>query len=392
MKVLIVCANRFDNNGIVSVIMNYYKAMDKTDIKFDFVVINDIDDNTKKLMKDNNSKLFILRRKRVFSYIYKLKNICKKGGYDIVHVHGNSATMSIELLASKLAKVRLRIAHTHNSTCNHKIIDKMLRPLLKLTCNCRFACGKKAGKWLYKDKEFTIINNGTDIYKFAYNKKVRKEYRKKLDIKDDEILLGHVGAFNYQKNHELLIDILYEMVKDNKNVKLLMIGDGPLHDEIKEKVVNMHLEKNVVFVKQTNIVEDYMQAIDVLVMPSRFEGFPMVLVEAMSANLVCVVSSNISKEVDIVGLVKFVEDNDNVEDSVDDNKEEKEHKKSNKNSVSISRKDICLEYKKKILDSFSYDREKTASKITSKIKEQGYNMEDNAKNLKRIYEDRLGKI
>ena len=136
--------------------------------------------------------------------------LIKHEKYDIVHVHGNSNTMAIELVCEpRLGGCKVRIAHSHNTTSDHmKVFHKILSPLFKESVTGCFACGVDAGKWLYPDKEFYVVNNGADSDTYVFSEKMRKSTRVKLNIKDEEILLGHIGGFNFQKNQELLVDVM----------------------------------------------------------------------------------------------------------------------------------------------------------------------------------------
>lgn len=306
MKVLIINTVRFRLNGITSVIMNYYRKMNKNDMKIDFIVINEITDEYKDELYKNNSEIFYLSRKsNPIKYIIGLKKILKNNNYDVIHVHGNSSLMLIEAILAKYFGVPVRIVHSHNTTCNYKKLHKFLQPILNKTANYGFACGEEAGKWLFKNKKYELIKNGIDLDLFKYDEYKRCEIRKKLNIGDRK-LIGHIGNFIYQKNHEFLIDAFNELLKRDKNYVLLLISDGELLENIKEKVNNLGIMKNVIFLGKTTKVSDYLQAMDIFLLPSHFEGLPVVLIEAQSLGLQCIVSEKVSKEAQITELMKFL--------------------------------------------------------------------------------------
>lgn len=298
------------NNGISKVILNLSDAMDTNDLLIDLVCGNEPDSISTNVFKNIGGNIFVIsnRLNRPFSYINKLIKIIKENKYDCVHAHGNSNTLAFELLAAKLAGCKCRIAHSHNTTCKHKMIHKILSPLFLFTCNARLACGEEAGKWLFKNLPFTIINNGIDTKVFSYRQEKRNEIRKKLELDDKRILIGHVGSFNDFKNQDFLIDILANM----PNVSLIMIGDGPRRKIVEQKVKDKRLEENVIFTGGVDNVNDYLSAIDIIVMPSFYEGLPLTLVEEQVAGLRCIVSDNITKEVNLTGNVMFLSLNDSV--------------------------------------------------------------------------------
>ena len=189
MKVLMVFTSKFHYTGITKVVMNYYEQLKKNDdIIIDFVVPNEIDEKLKESIDFNKSKVKVLpmklRRKRVLRYIIELSNFIKSEKYDIVHVHGSSSIMATELFAAKLAGCKVRIAHSHNTVTEHKLLHYILYPLFNMLYTDAFACGEAAGKWLFKNKKFTIINNAQCIDKFIFNENIRKDYRDKYKLND----------------------------------------------------------------------------------------------------------------------------------------------------------------------------------------------------------------
>ena len=315
-KILIICANTFGYNGIAAVILNEYKAFDKEKMQIDLLFNNEPPEEIKEIFTKNNSKLYIMERnKNPLKYIRKLKKVMRENKYDLVHVHGNSATMAVELLAAKKAGVKVRIPHSHNTTCNHIKIHKLLKPIFDRSYTHGFACGQSAGKWLFGNKDFVVINNGIDTKRFTYNKEYRDEIRIRYNLKG-KFVVGHVGVFNHQKNHEKLIEIFEQVSKINDRAVLVLIGEGETKEHIMKLVSEKWLENKVIFVGTTNDVHKFMNAFDVMALPSRFEGFPVVLVEAQCTGLHCVVSTNVSAEADITGLVEYANYEDNINEFI----------------------------------------------------------------------------
>ena len=246
-----------------------------------------------------------IRRKRPLKYISKLTKIIKENKYNIVHVHGSSSIMFLELYAAKMAGVKIRIAHSHNTKTEHPIIHKILYPYFKKSYNVAFACGKDAGEWLFKNEDFYIIPNAQNVEKFKFDKKRREEYRKKYNL-EDSIVLGHVGGFNYQKNHEFLIDVFKRINTKDKKYKLVLIGEGKLMNEIREKVHKLRLDENVIFVGKSTVVNEWLNAMDIMLLPSRYEGLPNVLIEWQISGLYCFVSNVVTTEAKITDLVQYL--------------------------------------------------------------------------------------
>lgn len=305
VKVLVIESTVFGYDGITNVITNYYTYQDHSKVHMDLVTINEISDGFDSVLKQHHSQNYVLpyRNSNPVKYVFELTRIIKHGKYQIVHVHGCSATMAVEMLAAKLAGVKVRISHSHNTKCDHIKTDKILRPFFSKWCNVGFACGKEAGEWMFPGKEFSVITNGIDLEKFQFNSVIRKDMRSSNNL-DGKFVIGHVGRFSKQKNHEKLIDIFSEISKNNTNAKLVLIGDGELRENIQERVKNEKLD--VLFVGLSDEVEKWLQAIDVIVFPSLFEGLPLGLVEAQAAGLPCVLSNTISPDTAITDLVKFV--------------------------------------------------------------------------------------
>lgn len=307
VKVLVVNTVPFEVNGMSSVIINYFKSMNNEGIKCDFIANGSIYDKYKEEIEMNGGKVLLLSKKKSkpVKYIKELNNIVKNGEYDIIHVHGNSALMEIEMNIAKRNNIPIRISHSHNTTCSFKLLHTILYPFFIRDCTHRFACGEEAGKWLYKNNEFKVIKNGIDVEKYKFNDALRENYREKLKVKDKKVLC-HVGNFSYQKNHDFLIDIFKEVVNKNDNYMLFLIGSGKLEDEIKNKVKELNISDKVVFVGRSQKVSEYMNAADALVFPSRFEGLPLTLIEAQVSGLKCFISDRISDEVEISNLIEFI--------------------------------------------------------------------------------------
>lgn len=305
-RVLIVTTTNFGFNGITSVIMNYYRNIDRDKIQFDFAIGEEIHGSLEEEIKELGGKVFKMpsRKKRTIKYIKSLKKLVEINKYKIVHVHGNSGTLYLDIHALKSVGVPVRIAHSHNSTCNYKFIHKLLKTSLNKEITDAIACSNLAGDWLY-NREYIIINNGIDIRKFVFNKNIRNEYRRKMNLQN-KFVIGHIGHFSYQKNHDFLLRTFKEVYDRNKSAVLMLVGDGKLRQDIEKKIDDFSLKESVIILGKRNDVAELMQAMDVFLLPSRFEGLPVVLVEAQTSGLKCIVSDSITKECQITGRVKYL--------------------------------------------------------------------------------------
>lgn len=302
--------------GVEAVVMNYYRNIDRNKVQFDFIC----DEDSKYIPREEIEKLggkiiLIPPYQKPFKYHKELKKVLKERNYKIVHSH--ISTMSFfSLWAAKSAKVPVRIVHAHSTTNKQEkkknLMKQVLRPFSKVFANRYFCCSELAGRWLFGNKTYNqgkvyLLNNAIDVDKFKYNEKVRKAKRKELNIKDKDLVIGHIGRFVKQKNHEFLIDIFNEIHKQNKNTILLLAGDGPLKEEIQNKVKKLGLEKNIQFLGQRNDANELYQAMDAFVLPSLYEGLPVVGVEAQAAGLPCFFSTDMTKETKVLDSTKFIE-------------------------------------------------------------------------------------
>ncbi len=301
--------------GVEAVIMNYYEHIDRTKVQFDFVIHNDSPVDITEKVESMGGKVYKITQyqKNIFGFMSDIYHIIKDNHYTIVHSNMNTLS-AFSLFAAWLAGAKVRILHNHStsvpSETKRNIMKIILRPFAKLFANQYFACSRLAAEWMYGKKavdegKITIINNAIDLDKYAFDKEKRKNLRKQLGIKDDTFVVGHVGRFMYQKNHEFLIDVFAEVVKERPDSILLLVGDGPLRFTIEEKVRKLGLEKKVLFLGLRSDVQDLYNVMDVFCFPSYYEGLGMVIVEAQANGLPSVVSTAVPEEAVVyLNLVK----------------------------------------------------------------------------------------
>lgn len=306
MKVLLVSTNDLGDNGISTFIINNAKLLaNEPDVQMDVLAPNEVDSKIKEDLVTSGIRVFRIpnRNSKQLEYFKALVALLKKEKYDVLHVNGSSTIMSIELAAGFFAGVKVRIAHSHNTVTEHTGLNKALRPAFEMFVNQRLACNEAAGKWLFKNKSFTVIDNGIFLDRYQYNLDTRNNVRKSLNVDQDTVLLGHVGGFNYQKNQAFLLKLLKKLPT---NYKLVLIGQGQLLDEVKTESNELSLNDRVIFTGSVNNVPDYLNAMDAFVLPSRFEGQPFVLIEASANGLPIIASDKVSQEVNLTGKIQFV--------------------------------------------------------------------------------------
>lgn len=305
---------RMERGGVESVMMNYYRHIDRSKVQFDFFV----DKNSSIPQKEEIEQLggriyYVPPYQKINKYISALIKLFKQNKYKIVHANLNTLSV-FPLYAAKRAGVPVRIAHNHSTAgkgeTKKNIIKYILRPFAKVNATHYAACSRYAGEWLFgkktmKNGNVTIFNNAIDLEKFKYNATVRNEVRKQLGL-EEKFVVGHVGRFCYQKNQNFLIDIFYKVYKKKPESVLLLIGEGEDMQRIKEKVKLLKLDHVVKFMGNRSDVNRFYQAMDVFVLPSRYEGLPVVGVEAQTAGLPCVFSDKMTRETKMTSNSEFM--------------------------------------------------------------------------------------
>lgn len=310
VRILHVVPN-MDAGGLETFIMNMYRNIDREKIQFDFLVHYKkkchYDDEIERL----GGKIYRLSFREdnnFIKYIYQLIKFFKNHKeYKIIHGHMLSAAF-FYLGIAKINKVPIRIIHSHNTSTEKNLkgnIKSLMLKLSKINSNLWLACSQKAGNFIYGNKEFKVINNAIDLNKFQYNNTVRDKIRKELKI-EDKFVVGHIGRFNSQKNHIFLLEIFSELCKKNTNSILILIGKGELEEVIKSKIEELDLQDKVMLLGVRSDINDIYQGLDVFVLPSLFEGLPVVGVESQAAGLQTILSDTISDEIRISNNVHFL--------------------------------------------------------------------------------------
>lgn len=355
-----VSSTRVDS-GVMSIIMNIYRNIDRERIQFDFLYFDNYDNTFESEINALGGVCYKISRPRLSkSFFNELKAFFnEKNMYSILHNHEVYMNVIIAPIAKRYG-VKNVIVHSHTTKFSDKKINSIRNKILclpiKKQADYYFACSKLAGRFLYGDDyinkgKVVILNNAIECDKFKYDKNKRLEIRKKLEL-DGKMVVGHVGRFNEQKNHMFLIDIFNQICKLKSNAHLILIGDGPLENKIKEKVKILDLQEKVTFLGRRNDISDLMQAMDVFILPSLYEGLPLVGVEAQAAGLPCFMADTITDEVNFCDTKFF----------------------NLKNDSSIIAKQVVESLE-------NFNREDT----TIYIRENGYNIHDEVDKLKELY-------
>lgn len=304
-------------NGTEVFMMNVFRNINREHFGIDFLIFNDEITPFSQEVEDAGSKIYRLPTRKVglFRYRKALDTFYRRHAKDYNAIHfcgGNLSSIAPIEYASKYGIPNI-IVHSHNSSCDglfNNILHRINRKLVNRYVTNRLACSSSAAKWFWGTKETLIVANGINLNKFAFDHSSRVSTRQSLGVREDDILIGHIGRFEPVKNHTKLVSIFCSLHSVNKHSKLCLIGVGKEIDKIKEMVRHMGLSDHVLFMGSINDVSPFLRAMDVFVMPSLFEGMPFVLLEAQTSGLPCVVSSVVNREVKILPHFEFLDLND----------------------------------------------------------------------------------
>lgn len=293
--------------GAETMVMNIYRNIDRDKIQFDFFLVDAGVEYYEPEIKKLGGLIYRTKKRsdNLIKYSLDLYKLLKNNKYSIVHVHASSAISGfLPIWIAKLAGVKKRFFHSHNTKCNHIWLHKLLRPYINAAATHRYACGELASEWMYgkKSKDAVVLGIPVDCAKFKFDLNNREQKRIEWGAKSD-FVYGHIGRFNDQKNHEFLIEVFNEIVQIDPNVKLILMGDGPLMEKIKDKAKTYGIIDKVIFLGLVNDVNESIDGLDSIIFPSLYEGFPTVLLEAQANGLPCYVSDTITDKIKITDLI-----------------------------------------------------------------------------------------
>ena len=292
--------------GLASVVMNCLRQMDISEFKICIVSGNVPENDLLDECKERGIEYIRIsgRNRNPIKYMYRLMNISHS--YDVIHIHSNSATAAIELIAAKLAGIKIRIVHNHTAKCEHQIASFFLKPVFSKLYTHGIACSQKAGDWIFNNKNYQILNNSIDTEIYRFNCESRKRIRQQYEIDNNCICIGHVGKIYQPKNHKFLIDIFKDYHSFVKNSKLLLVGDGIMREDIELYVEELSISDSVIFAGMKPNVNEYLSAFDIFVFPSLWEGMPLSVLEAQASGLPCIISNAIDTDVIATNIVTML--------------------------------------------------------------------------------------
>lgn len=300
MKVLYVLSYLSKNGGVQSVVNNYFEHLNKN-IQVDFLVLLPGDKEMEEEIRKKGCNIYYLKgsqEKNLFLFLKEIKKFFREHhDYDILHNHQTNLDI-FYLREAKKWKIPVRIMHAHSTRYDIGTLRMtILRLMSKVYANYYFACSKEAGEFMFgknitSNPKFYVINNAIDTEKYTFNNEIREKVRKENNL-ENNFVIGNVSRMVDMKNHKFLIEVFNEILKIQENAKLLLVGNGPLKEELQKKVKQLNIEKNVIFYGVYNKVNELLQAMDVFVLPSLFEGVPITIIEAAASSVKYVISDKI---------------------------------------------------------------------------------------------------
>lgn len=302
--------------GIESFLINLYRNIDRNQVQFDFIAY----DNCKILENEilnMGGKVFDISYKKYFSTFFILRNIILVNKYDIVHIHKNSWANIVPLLACKSVGITNIVWHSHNTRPSVKnvfytsLLHYINKKLFSGCVDYKLACSKVAAEWMFGKSlsDVRVINNGIEVKKFEFNLSKRNSIRSSMGISEDTFVLGSVGRMSEQKNQKFLLDLIKKL-KGLRKCKLILCGDGELKNDLEGYAYKIGVGNDVIFTGARNDVHILLNAMDVFLLPSLWEGLPVVCIEAQANGLPCIVSSSVSDEAQITKSFQKMENYD----------------------------------------------------------------------------------
>ncbi|MEZ8358960.1 glycosyltransferase [Vibrio splendidus] len=311
-KILHVIGRR-PRGGIGTFLINMVKFDDSNFCCHDFLIHaeetkGEFEDNLSNY-DSNVSTCPILNLKSLVRIISSVNGFYRNNDYDLIHVHSPVIFILHYFIAKLHHKNVILGCHSHSTKYSDSKLNSIRNWFLHLPIRhlseVNISCSRTSGDFLFGKKKFSVINNAIDVQRFRFREDVRKRLRKEYDI-DDKFVIGHVGAFFTVKNQMFILDFFYELSLINSKAVLVLIGDGELENECKAKAESLDIIDKVYFLGRRNNVEDFFMSFDCFVMPSLFEGVPLVGVEAQASGLPCVFSDSITSDIDMSGRAIFV--------------------------------------------------------------------------------------
>lgn len=301
-------------SGVDSVVMNYYRHIDKSRVQFDFFMDGYNKTPLDEEILDLGGRIIKLTpyEKSMYKNMSECRAAFEKNRYTIVHSHLNTLSV-FPLYAAYRAGVPVRIAHNHSTTSRgefkRNLMKQVLRPFSKIFATHYAACGNYPARWLFGTKtvrqgNVRLIKNAVDTLRFYPDTKAGSRIRKEFGL-ESRFIVGHVGRFVFPKNHEFIVRVFAEVYKKNQNAALILVGTGELESDVRRLVKELGIEQAVIFTGLRRDIPDFLNAFNVFFLPSRYEGLPVVGMEAQAAGLPCLMSDAVPPDTAVTPLVEF---------------------------------------------------------------------------------------
>lgn len=320
-----IVSGKFDSGGKKNLIMEYYRHIDREKVQFDFLCDSDSQAIPREEIESLGGRVYeITVYQNILGNMYDIYKLCKMNKYPVMHAY-NSTMNVFPMFVAKLAGVPVRISESlsmaHEGDWKTKI-KKILRPMSRWFANYYMSCGKDCGRWQFGDKLFdagkvdvfkTVINTGFN----AYNPELREKTRKEFGW-EDKIVIGHIGRFTPQKNSVHLIEIFAAIAKKEPKAVLCLIGDGELKTDMMTKIDELGIKDKVDYLGRREDIQQFYNAMDMFLLPSLYEGLPVVGLEAESCGLPMFFSTEVTREANACELGHFIELNVSDEEWADE--------------------------------------------------------------------------
>lgn len=314
-KILFVVPSLSRANGISTFCINYLEKLNLEKYSIDFLVMGEQPHDYYSMVESKGCNIFEIKFNQYHGLkkikaIQEIRNFFRESKYDIIHCNTSNFGAFTQYYAKKYG-IKTRILHSHEIISSAKLLNRLrnsfMKPLAVINSNYYLACSEEAGQALFKNRKFNIINNCINVKNYYFDESIRKEMRRKYQISDSDFVIGTVGRLSKIKNQKFLIDILKELHHNNFRAKLMLVGDGPELNRLRQYAARNQLEDHVIFTGTQNNVNSFYNLMDIFMLPSFAEGLGLVLIEAELTGLRCLASENrIPKKTKYTELLKFI--------------------------------------------------------------------------------------
>lgn len=305
-----------DRGGAETMLMNLYRQLDRAKVQFDFMVHTPEEGAYEAEIRELGGKIYrVPRYAGLNHFAYQTAwrlFLASHPEHRLVHGHLCGAASIYLGVANRFG--RITVAHSHSTASRGSWLEQFAKRVLQWPLRYRadylLACSDAAGRWLFgaealKERRYLVLKNAIDVERYAFDAARRSQMRERLELQH-KFVLGHVGSFTQPKNHRFLLEVFREVRQAGEDAMLLLVGDGELRPQVEKQLADLRLSRQVILTGVVPNVQDYLQAMDVFVFPSLFEGVPLTLLEAQASGLPCVISRAVNRESDVTGLLDFI--------------------------------------------------------------------------------------